>query len=504
VLIAGAGPTGLALALALNKRGIPVDIIDKTDAPGTTSRAMAVHARTLELYGAFGTLAQDAIAAGKPVDTLHIWTRGRVRGVVPLGHFGRGLTPYPFILALPQDAHEKILIAHLEKAGVTVARRTELLGFTEQNEGVTAPLRLPDGREETREYAYICGCDGAHSVVRKQLGMGFEGGTYDQVFYVADVEATGAAAAEQPYFCLNDHDFCLVFPLQNETKRLIGIVPASVDKRDALNTTFADVAPGVAADTGLDVTRVNWFSTYHVHHRIADSFSRGRVFLLGDAAHIHSPAGGQGMNTGIGDAINLGWKLADVMQQNAPEKLLETYAVERMAFARKLVQTTDRAFRAAIGGGKFSALLRLYFVPYIMPRLVRLPGLGPIIFRTVSQIAINYAMSGISQGKAGRVRGGDRLPFVADVNNFAPLGNAQWQIHVYGTCATAVEDLCHRLDAPLHRFPYSPDAAAAGLEEGAVYLLRPDGYVALAVPAQDVNALENYITAQSLRFAKTR
>ncbi|MDE1151071.1 MAG: FAD-dependent monooxygenase [Micavibrio sp.] len=496
MLIAGAGPTGLALALALAKRGIPVHIIDKTDAPGTTSRAMAVHARTLELYGGFGTLAVDVIAAGKPVDTLHLWTRGHVRGDVPLGRFGRGRTPYPFILALPQDVHEKILIKHLEAAGVTVERRTELLGFDMKADGVLARLRFADGREEMRDYAYVCGCDGAHSIVRHQLGMSFDGGTYDQVFYVADVEAAGETAAQQPFFCLNDHDFCLVFPLHAETKRLIGVVPST--QKSATEISFADVAPRVAADTGLNVTRINWFSTYHVHHRMADSFGKGRVFLLGDAAHIHSPAGGQGMNTGIGDAINLAWKLADVMAARAPDSLLDTYAVERMAFARRLVATTDRVFRFAVGGGAISALLRLYVVPFVMPRLVRLPGFGAFMFGIISQIWIDYRMSAISQGASGRVQGGDRLPWVADVNNFAPLMAADWQAHVYGTLGADIGNP----GVPVHCFPYSADARAANLQEGAVYLLRPDGYVAFAASPGDAAKLQNYIAAHKFVFGQ--
>jgi 2-polyprenyl-6-methoxyphenol hydroxylase-like FAD-dependent oxidoreductase len=343
VLIIGAGPTGLVLALWLVKLGVRVRIIDKTEEPGTTSRALAVQARTLEFYSQVG-LADAVIAQGRRVIAANLWVAGKkaARGV--FGDMGAGLSPFPFALIYPQDEHERLLIDELSKVGVEVERRTELLKFENSIDGVRAELKRPNGVLETCEAVYIAGCDGAHSTVRDALGIGFPGGTYAHLFYVADVEAKGAAMDGELHVGLDATDFLAVFPLKGEGRaRLIGTVrDQAEDQHDTLS--WDDVSQRVIEWMHIEVARVNWFSTYRVHHRVADHFREGRAFLLGDAAHIHSPVGGQGMNTGIGDAVNLAWKLAAVLHGRAKPSLLDSYEPERIAFARRLVATTDQAF----------------------------------------------------------------------------------------------------------------------------------------------------------------
>src|SRR5215470_2207807 len=195
----------------------------------------------------------------------------------------------------------------------------------------------------------------------------------------------------------------------------------------------------------LSITKVNWFSTYRVHHRVAHHLREGRVFLLGDAAHIHSPVGGQGMNTGIGDAVNLAWKLAAVLQDGAPDTLLETYEAERLAFARRLVATTDRVFTLATTRGLVARWVRTRLVPLLVPLLFRLSPWRRLMFRTLSQIGVSYRHSPLSAGAAGAVRGGDRLPWVElepGQDNFAPLTSLQWQVHVYGEARPSMAEAC--------------------------------------------------------------
>ena len=193
----------------------------------------------------------------------------------------------------------------------------------------------------------------------------------------------------------------------------------------------------------IDVERVNWFSTYHVHHRVADHFRKGRAFLLGDAAHIHSPVGGQGMNTGIGDAMNLAWKLAAVLHGRADASLLDSYEPERIAFARRLVATTDRAFTGVTSPGAIARRVRLHIVPLLLPLLFGFTAVRRLMFRTVSQTAVNYRASRLSEGRAGAVHGGDRLPWVKPTDdgakdNFAPLTSLDWQVHVYGDASPEI------------------------------------------------------------------
>src|SRR6516164_3964866 len=343
VLIIGAGPTGLVLALWLTRLGVRVRIIDKTADPGTTSRAVAIQARTLELYRQLD-LASAVVEAGVKVAAANLWVGGANAARVPLGRLGQGFSPFPFALTYPQDAHERLLIERLDGLGVKVERRTELVRFEQQPEGVRAVLGRADGSEETCEAAYLAGCDGAHSTVREALAVGFPGGTYSGLFYVADVDAAGPAADGEIHVDLEEADFLAVFPLKGTGRlRLIGPVSWEPD-REHRELTFDDVSPRAIRNLKLTIAGVNWFSTYHVHHRVAAKFREGRAFLLGDAAHVHSPVGGQGMNTGIGDAVNLSWKLAAVLNGGAPDSLLDTYEPERIGFARKLVATTDRVF----------------------------------------------------------------------------------------------------------------------------------------------------------------
>jgi len=221
-----------------------------------------------------------------------------------------------------------------------------------------------------------------------------------------------------------------------------------------------------------------------VHHRVADRFRGGRLFLLGDAAHIHSPVGGQGMNTGLGDAMNLAWKLAAVLGGRANEDVLETYEPERIAFARQLVATTDRVFQAASSGGRIAEVVRTQMVPRILPRLSRTKLGHRLLFRTLSQTGIEYRASSWSVGHAGRVHGGDRLPWVmpaakGDADNFTPLQSLDWQVHLYGA-SEAPADLrarCEERRLPVQTLPSGDAARGAGFRDDATYVVRPDGYV---------------------------
>jgi 2-polyprenyl-6-methoxyphenol hydroxylase-like FAD-dependent oxidoreductase len=493
VLIVGAGPTGLVLALWLAKLGVKVRIIDKTAEPGTTSRALAVQARTLELYQQLD-LSEAVIARGHQVPAVNLWVKGEAAARLVFENVGAGLTPYPFLHIFPQDQHERLLIERLRTFGVAIERSTELLHFTERDGGVIARLRGSDGREEDCEAHYIAGCDGARSLVRESLGTGFPGGTYRQIFYVADVEASGPATNGELHVDLDEADFLGVFPLAGQRRaRLIGTVR---DERAAHpeSLKFEDVSNRAIRHLKVEIEKINWFSTYHVHHRVTQHFRQGRAFLAGDAAHIHSPAGGQGMNTGIGDAINLAWKLAAVIGGHAPDALLDSYEAERIGFARRLVATTDRVFTFATAEGRIADLLRTRIAPVLFPLATHFEGVREFMFRTVSQVMLNYRDGPLSRGTAGHVHGGDRLPWVAchGVDNFKPLARIEWQVHVYGAADDELVSCCQSHNVPLHVFPCHEEHHAAGLARDALYLIRPDSYVALAGPRGAAAALDRY------------
>ncbi len=498
VLIAGAGPTGLMLALRLARHGIRLRIIDKAAGPGMASRAMAVHARTLEFYRQLGC-ADDIVAQGIKIEALHLRDRGQEVALLPFQDIGAGLSPYPFVLAYPQDDHERFLVKQLQALGIEVEWNTALSTFSQDEQGAHALLESA-GIESFCDADYLCGCDGARSRVRDTLRLNFPGGTYEHLYYVADVK-TGGPPNTDLIGHIGDQTFALMLPVRSSgMQRLIGIMPESADHKH--DPGFEDVRPIVEPLLGIRVEEVNWFSTYRVHHRVASLFRVGRSFIAGDAAHIHSPAGGQGMNTGIGDAVNLSWKIAHVLQGRAAPSLLDSYEAERIVFARKLVATTDRVFQLVVSGGAGGQLLRHWLLPHVFPLLTGFAAARRAMFKTISQVQINYEHSALSAGRAGEILGGDRLPWVhtPSYDNFDPLQSMDWQLHVYGASSASLEAESDALGLPLHSFGWNQSAEHAGLLRDAAYLIRPDGYVALALPRQESGSLPEYAARLGLRF----
>jgi hypothetical protein len=292
-----------------------------------------------------------------------------------------------------------------------------------------------------------------------------------------------------------------MFPVRaTGMQRLIGLVPPELSDRADLR--FEDIRHRIERQLDISVADVNWFSTYRVHHRVAERFRSGRAFLLGDAAHIHSPVGGQGMNTGIGDAINLGWKLAHTIQGRAGPSLLDTYEPERIGFARLLVATTDRAFTPLVAEGLSGEVTRRIIAPLIFSVAIRFTSARHAIFRLISQARIHYPDSALSVGRAGHVHGGDRLPWLGagEQDNFAPLRSLDWQLHVYGEVEDELASTARDIRLPVHRFAWTDQARDAGFQRDAAYLVRPDGYVALAREQPAAPALKSFIDRFGIRF----
>ncbi len=476
VLIAGAGPTGLLLALWLTRLGVRVQVVDPKPGPTPETRAIAVQARTLEFYDQLG-LGPEALSRGRHATGLSLWTEGRRRAGVDLRGAGAGLTPHSDIFILTQDQNEAMLLAHLEAWGGSVEWQTALTDFTQDASGVTVSLEA-GGKPRTVRAAYLAGCDGAGSRVRHCLGTPLSGDTYPQRFYVADVTAGGSLSEDRVNVSLDDDQFLAFFPMPGANHwRVVGQVPVEAEQE----VTFETVRPQIDSQRIGHVRAVHWFSTYRVHHRVADRFRVGRVFLLGDAAHVHSPVGGQGMNTGLGDAANLAWKLAGILG-GAARGLLDSYEPERRPFAVSLVHTTDRVFSGVVDPSPLARMVRTRVIPAVLGLLTRPVAVRRWAFGRLSQLRIHYPDSPLSVGRAGKVRGGDRLPWVPteEGGNFGALQSLRWQIHVYGTPSPDLLAWCAARELPLHAFAFSAAARRAGLAGDAFYLVRPDGHVGLA------------------------
>jgi 2-polyprenyl-6-methoxyphenol hydroxylase-like FAD-dependent oxidoreductase len=519
VLIAGAGPTGLVLALWLHAQGVRFRIIDQGTGPAHNSRALAVHARILELYRQLD-LADELIERGYQLPATNVWVNGSHRAHINLRQFGTELTPYPYLLTFPQDKHECLLEKRLNSFGIFVERRTKLQKFVDNGSSITATLMCANGDESTCEAAYIVGCDGAHSVVRHGIGAKYEGDTYVPLFYIADIVAE---EQESPLFngeahlTFVDETFNLVLPYIEERHiRLIGTTIPKTNEHQQTSTsephpevTFEDVLPKIKKTTNLEIQEVNWFSTYRSHHRVAEKFRSNRAFVAGDAAHIHSPVGGQGMNTGIMDAINLAWKLATVikhpsMTEEAKDDLLDTYEPERRSFALDVVGATDHGFNILTSSGFFPHMLRAWVIPYLIPVVTRFQAARMEIFRRGSQLVCSYrGASTLNQTSQGSemVQPGDRLPWVKTElgDNFWTLRDICWQIHVYGEPTMGLEEWRKNKHVRLAVFQWDEKHGNVGLKKGAAYLLRPDHYIAGIFEGDDLKSeLDEYFSMRGL------
>jgi 2-polyprenyl-6-methoxyphenol hydroxylase-like FAD-dependent oxidoreductase len=482
VLIVGAGPSGLMLAGWLARLGIQPLVIDQKEGLSRESRAMGVQARTLETYDMLD-IVERALPQGVKITQGNMVINQRFEGHIPFGNVGGKISPYPYFFAMGQDRTERLLLQHFTEAGGTVRWGTTVEALSPTDEGVRVEVHSASGQSETIQARYVCGCDGARSKVRHALLIGFEGETYVQRFFVADVQDPAFQQEGQLSVSIGEGHFYAVFPMPGPNHyRIVAFVPSNL--RDKPDLTFEDVRPDLERHTNLRVTETFWFSTYDSHHRIADHFRSGRAFLLGDAAHIHSPAGGQGMNTGLMDATNLGWKLAAVLHGEADERLLASYEPERMAFARQLVSTTDQVFTLVTSPQPRMRAFRSVIAPVVLPTLSRFSQVRRLFFLLVSQTRVHYRKSPISRGVVGRVRAGDRLPWVKwseGGSNYDALHTLKPHVQVYGSVSPEVEAFaCQHPEFPLMRFPFTSEVAHAGLRDGACYFLRPDGYIGYA------------------------
>jgi 2-polyprenyl-6-methoxyphenol hydroxylase-like FAD-dependent oxidoreductase len=490
VLIVGAGPTGLSLACQLVRYGINFILIEKNAGVTPYSKAIGVQARTLEIYEQLG-VAQQALDRGQIAGKIRIITGGKIRGGVDLSGMGKGLSPYPYLFILEQSKNEQLLYEYLQSHQQEVRWQTELAGFTQNEGSVTAQVKTAKGSSEAITAKYLVGCDGAKSPVRQALGLSFAGSTLERLFYVADAQIGWKFTHDAGYGCLSRNSETLFFPMAGENRyRIIGTFPEGFDQ-PVNEILYPEIEQRIKEDTklDLDISDVNWFSVYKVHTRAVKQFSVGRCFVAGDAAHIHSPAGGQGMNTGIQDAYNLAWKMAFVLKGYAKEKLLATYNEERLPNAQKLLETTDRAFDVMVGSHWFFGFMRTTIFPLVAKYAMGRELVGKNIFAIMSQTRINYRNSTLSKHHGDQnfgVKAGDRMPYflVNGASIYDKLRAPKFHLLVFSDGTHRGLNLQRTLEnqsGDLIDFmviPLSPHIAKIfGINKSFQLLLRPDNYI---------------------------
>ncbi len=414
VLIVGAGPSGLMMAAQLLRNGLQPVIIDIKPGPTDESKALAVQARSLEIYRQMGVV-ERVIENGKRAAGVVFNEEGRQVAALSMANVGEGQTLFPYILLYQQSKNERLLLDYLTLNCCPVYWKTTLTSLKQTATQVEVQLQNGD-KLTTLTCDWVVGADGAHSVVRKQSQIPFNGETYSHNFYLADVELANTELNDSLVnLYLAKKGFAAFFPMPEANRyRALGNLPPELEGKEDLKVE--DILPGLdkISGTDIEIVKTYWFTTYRLHHRMADTFRAQRCFLVGDAAHIHSPVGGQGMNTGLQDANNLAWKLAGVANGHINEKILVSYAAERMPVAKNLLNTTDRVFNIIMSGSWLTMLFKQWVMPGVLKLVWGNKKLRGIFFRTVSQIGIGYRDSAISLhiSQAEKVKAGDRLPYL--------------------------------------------------------------------------------------------
>lgn len=483
VVIVGAGPTGLGMAVQLLRYGIDFILIEKKQGSTSLSKAIVVQARTLEIFQELG-LAEKAIEEGQVTMALNLFHKGKQKAFIDLAGLGEGLSPFPFALSLEQSKTEKLLAGHLSANGAQIQWGCTFTGFRQREDGVTVYYTDSKEQEQKIECAYLVGCDGASSLVRHQMGLSFEGDTVPKLFYVADVLLKSPVIHTNELFMfLIKKGFILFFPMEGKGHyRIVGILPNAGIADEQLR--FADVENDIKKQivSPVDFEELRWFSTYKVHSRKARSFSTGRCFIAGDAAHIHTPAGGQGMNTGIQDAYNLAWKLAYTLTGEADGTILNTYSAEREENAKHLLQTTDRMFDIMAGTKGWQNFIRLHFLPAFVPLITKIKALKKRIFPLVSQTAISYTNSDLTMDSSiGKVKAGVRMPYFIFSDGktiFDYVTEPAFRILFFGDGEKKGTELFNdiKIRMKVHSFKEIP-FSLFGRETDFYILLRPDNHI---------------------------
>ena len=475
VLIVGAGPVGLFLANECARRGLRWRLVEARPSQSEHSKALALFPRTLEIFDMAGIVAPFLEAANR-VTSVAVMTHGRTLARI---RFEPAESPYPFVAMVPQDVTERLLVDELRRQGGDVEYDTAFLSAEQQDDGVSVVLDRKGEKAELRA-SFVVGCDGAHSTVRHLLSLPFEGGQYQDSFMLADVETNETLPADELQLCPSEFGPLAIFPMSATRRRIVATIARPEGDAPSLELVRRLLAQ--RAPRGIEARNVRWSSYFRIHHRQVAQLRVGRIFVAGDAAHIHSPFGGQGMNTGLQDVWNLVWKLDLAARGRVGEDFLGSYAAERRPVIKRVIETTDFMTKVMGSRSKLVRALRNTIIPVVS----RLAPVQRAFVLRLSQLGIAYRGSPIVEGTGERcldesMRGGRGI-------------RSRYLLLIGNDSASATAEAVRRLCAPLSEIVEPRMARRPGLT-----LVRPDGYVAFAAPGRGGNR-----EMESLRAALER
>jgi 2-polyprenyl-6-methoxyphenol hydroxylase-like FAD-dependent oxidoreductase len=478
VLIVGAGPVGLFLANECARRKLRYRIIETRASQSEHSKALAIFPRTLEIFDMAG-LAAPFLEAANRVTSVAVITHGRTLAEM---RFAPQQSPYPFVAMVPQNITERLLVEQLQRTGGAVEYETKFVAGAEQDDHVDVTMDRK-GEPIKLRASFVVGCDGAHSAVRHLLDLPFEGAEYDDTFILADLETNQTLPSDQLQLCPSELGPVAIFPMSATRRRIVASIKTTegdAPSLDLVRRILAERAP-----SGLEARALHWSSYFRIHHRQVAHLRVGRFFIAGDAAHIHSPFGGQGMNTGLHDVWNLVWKLDLVLRGHGNEQLLESYSAERRPVIKNVIETTHFLTRALGTPSKLAQTLR----DAVIPMVSRLAPFQHAFVQRLSELGVHYHGSPIVEGAGERylddsMRGGNgiRSRFVLVIDHDADSSTKDGARKLCASMSDVVE---LRL-APHH----------------GISLVRPDGYIAYSGNNHD--GIAALIAVRSLLERQTR
>ncbi|WAJ45900.1 FAD-dependent monooxygenase [Mycobacterium sp. Aquia_216] len=507
VMVVGAGPVGLVAGCELARRGIRVRVIDKLAQPTDQSRAIAVHARSLDMFDRMG-IVDEMLSTGIKATAMQMYAGRSKLFRIPLGGVD---SAFPFTLTTAQTETERVLGEHLQSLGVTVERGVELVALSQDGDGVRLTLRHPDGATEQAAASWVIGADGAHSIVRKLVGTKLAGSFVGERFLLGDVDAEHTLDLDSMHTFFAPDGPVVVLPMRDGRMRFLAEVHDAPGTPLNLHPTQQELQSILDRRIGgIRLRKSHWLTSFEIHHARVPAYRWGRVFLAGDAAHIHSPAGGQGMNTGMQDAFNLVWKLAAVVNGDGGDTLLDSYQAERLPVADQVITFTNRLTKVGTLSG--------------VPRLIRnlavrvlshVPAIRRAMADTAEEVNVGYSGSPIAVGprlKNAKVVAGDHLPHVADdlvQKQLSVACGARNLSHAVLTVATGqvapaaggpgqLQVLVNADDTPVAGYdaviadPKGIVGQRLGLTNGGRLVIRPDGYIGAVAALDDTATIADY------------